>query len=400
MIYYQYRGRTVQGKFKKGKVKAESEKDVIRLMAAEGVTIFEVKPLDSVLYKDITIGKPVKLKEFVIFLRQLATLIESGIPIIDSIEILAEQTSNKAFALVLNAINEDLQEGNGLSEAMSQHSKFFPELLTRMVYAGEVSGNLDEILDNMASYYEKQYALRQKIKTALAYPLFVSIFAVVITLFLLVYIVPIFTNLFSSFGESLPIYTVIVLRISEVIQQIWWALLLLVVLIIVLWKIMMRSESFTFRIDEIKLRLPVIGSFLQKSQITRMSQTLSTLLNSSVPILQSVQITEKIVDNRLIAQVLHNSHHALERGQSMASAMQSHTVIPPMVIQMIAVGERTGSLDKMLFKIADFYEKELDDASDKLKALIEPILIVILAVIVGAIVLAIVIPMFSIFDAI
>ncbi|MFD2657488.1 type II secretion system F family protein [Gracilibacillus thailandensis] len=388
----------MQGKLKKGKLKAESEKEVIRLLEQDGITVFDIKPLDSFLYKDITIGKPIKLRDFVLFLRQFATLIESGISIIESIQILAKQTGNKAFSQTLMQVAEDLQEGIGLSEAMKEHRAFFPDLLTRMVNAGEISGNLDEILNNMANYYEKQYQLKQKIKTALAYPIFVSIFAIFITLFLLVYIVPIFTDLFASFGEELPIYTSLVLHISEFVKDTWWIMLLLLLLCFLVMKSMMRSGQIAYQIDVIKLKLPIIGPFLQKSQLTRMSQTMSTLLNSSVPILQSVKITEKIVENRLISSVLTKSYVALERGESMASAMQTHSIIPPMVVQMIAVGERTGSLDKMLHKIADFYEKDLDEASDKLKALIEPLLIVILSVIVGSIVLAIVVPMFTIFD--
>ncbi|WP_058307238.1 type II secretion system F family protein [Gracilibacillus massiliensis] len=398
MLYYRYKGRSLQGKLKKGKLKAETEMEAVRHLEQQGVTVFEIKALDSFLYKDIAIGKPIKLRDFVIFLRQFSTLIEAGIPINESVDILAKQTSNKAFAFVLDKIKENLQEGQSLSDAMREHRKYFPELLTRMVHAGEISGNLDEILDNMANYYEKQYALKQKIKTALAYPLMVSVFAIMITIFLLVYIVPIFTDLFASFGETLPIYTVFILKLSTFIQNTWWLLLAFILFLVLVASFLVKSEKTAYKIDAFKLRIPIIGSFIQKSQLTRMTQTLSTLLNSSVPILQSVKITENIVDNRLIAQVLNLSRDALERGQSMAEAMKPHSVIPPMVVQMIAVGERTGSLDKMLHKIADFYEKDLDEASDKLKALIEPLLIIILAIVVGAIVLAIVIPMFTIFE--
>ncbi|MRH42966.1 type II secretion system F family protein [Aquibacillus halophilus] len=398
MGYFRYKGRTSLGKAKKGKVSAETKNEAVILLKQDGVTVFDIQELNPILYKDIHIGKAISNRDFVIFLRQFATLINAGITLVEATSILEDQTSNKLLKQALAKVQDSLEEGIALSEALAEFPKLFPELLISMIHAGEVSGNLDGILENMAGYYEKQYQLKQKIITALTYPIVVGIIAIFITIFLLAFIVPIFTDMFISFDQEIPAYTAFVVQISEIVQAFWWGIFLVVVLLGVLYKYLQQKPGFAYTFDMAKLRIPVFGSFIQKSLLARLTQTLSSLLNSSVPILQAVEITERVIQNRVIKDVLRKSHSALEEGESMASPMKQHWVFPKLVTQMIAVGEKTGSLDAMLKKVADFYEQELDEASDKLKSLIEPIMIVFLASIVGAIVMAIVIPMFSLFE--
>lgn len=398
MPYFRYKGRTRLGKSKKGKIDAESKREAITMLKQDGVIVFDIQELNSVLYKDIYFGKAIKNRDFVIFLRQFATLIDAGISLVEATSILEDQSTNKQLKQALAKVQDHLEEGMALSEALAKFPKLFPELLISMVHAGEVSGNLDDILDNMASYYEKQYQLKQKIVTALTYPMVVGAIAVLITIFLLAFIVPIFTDMFLSFGQEIPLYTAMVLRISEVVQAYWWMLILLGILLFVIYKYIKQKPGIAYSLDVVKLRIPIFGGFIQKSILARLTQTLSSLLNSSVPILQAIEITEKVIGNRVIKVVLRKSYTALEQGESLAKPMQEHWVFPKLVTQMIAVGERTGALDEMLNKVATFYEQELDEASDKLKSLIEPVMIVLLATIVGAIVMAIIIPMFSIFE--
>ena len=399
MHLYAYQARTYDGKLTKGRVKSNSEQEALSELEQLDLLVYKIKKLNPVLYGEIYIGNPVKNKDFVIFLRQFSTLIDAGISLVDSMDILAEQSDSKPLQAALLETKDDLKEGIALSEALEKHEKIFPELLISMVNAGEVSGRLDEILDRMANYYEKQYQLKKKIETALTYPIVIAIFALVISLVLLTFIVPVFTDMFISFDQEIPAYTAFVLNISGFLQQFWWIGLLVVVLIVVLIRMLNKQERFAYLFDQMKLKVPIFGSFIQKAVLARMTQTLSSLLNSSVPIIQSTEITERVITNRVIKKVLRECKVALEEGESLAQPMEDHWVFPKLITQMITVGEATGALDEMLLKVSDFYEQELDEASEKLKSLIEPVMIVFLSIIVGAIILAVVIPMFTLFES-
>ncbi len=400
MAYFSYKGRTLSGKGQKGRITAETKKEALIRLKQQGIHVFDIRQLNSVLYKEISFGKKVKSKDFIIFLRQLSTLIYAGIPIIEATTIMKEQMENKVFKEVLETISDDIQSGESLSIAMGKHPTIFPRLLVNMIHAGEISGNIDEILDNMATYFEKQYELRQKIISSLTYPGVVATISLLVTIFLLTFIVPIFSELFESYGEELPAYTAFILQLSGGIQTYWWVILLFLASVIFIYKSLQRQEKYAYRFDLWKLKIPIFGRFMQKALLTRLTQTLSILLASSIPILQAVAVTERVMDNKVIKGVLKESQKGLEEGQSLVKPMENHWLFPRIMTQMIIVGERSGSLDEMLLKVSDFYEKELDNASDKLKVLLEPLMIVLLTVIVGAIVLAIIIPMFSIFEAI
>jgi type IV pilus assembly protein PilC len=400
MAIYRYQARTIEGKLSSGRLESENEKEALLELKQLGLVVFDIKRLNPVLHKDIYIGNPIKNKDFVIFLRQFSTLIDAGISLVDATEILAEQSNSKALTEALEEVKEHIEEGEPLSDALSRYPKLFPELLVSMISAGEVSGRLDEILDRMATYYEKQYQLKQKVITALTYPAVIGVLAVFITIFLMAFLVPVFSDMFISFDQELPAYTQLVLNMSESIGSTWWILLFFILIAVIVVRTLNKQEKFAYIFDTVKLKVPIFGLFIQKAALARMTQTLSSLLNSSVPILEAVMITERVVENRVIKQVLRESHKSLEEGESLADPMKEHWVFPKLITQMIAVGEATGSMDDMLKKVAQFYEEELEEAADKLKALIEPVMIIFLAVVVGAIVLAIVIPMFSLFEGI
>lgn len=398
MAFFSYKAKSTDGKTVKGKVESKNKKAAIQELSQLDLIVFDVKPINDLLNKDIRIGAPLKQKDFVVFLRQFATLIEAGILLVNATELLAEQTESAALKEALEAITEDIKEGNPLSDSMALYPKLFPELLIQMIRTGEVSGRLEDVLDRMATYYEKQYTLKQKVSTALTYPMVVGTFAILITVFLLLFIVPIFGDMYASMGSELPFITSLVLDLSSFMRRFWWLFFLLIFGMVLVYRQMRKNQSGSYQLDYLSLKIPIIGTFIQKAVLARMTQTLSSLLNSSVPILEAIEVTSEVVGNRVVSDVLLESRSSLERGESLAKPMEGHWVFPALITQMIHVGEESGALDEMLKKVADIYDQEVNEASDKLQALIEPVLIIFLAVIVGLIVLSIVVPMFGLFE--
>jgi type IV pilus assembly protein PilC len=398
MARFKYTGRTIQGK-KEGNINASSKREALFLLRDQGVRVTEIIEIkESFFTKDIVIGNPVKLQDMVIYLRQFATLLSAGISIIDSTKILAEQTTSKALRKVLKEVEEDLREGNPLSNAAEKHRKVFSSMFINMVRAGEVSGNMDETLERLAIHYERQHFTKQKIISALAYPAAVGLLSIGVVIFLLIYVVPIFVGMFASLGGKLPFITQFVLDASAFVQSFWWLIALIVILFTIVFMLLRNNETSKYYLDYAVLRMPIIGKLLQKAELAKMTRTLSSLFSSSVPILQALSIVESVVENKVIAEVVNKSHTALENGQSLIEPMRKHWAFPPLITQMIAIGEETGSLDLMLGKVADFYEKEVEVSTDRLKAILEPLLIVLLAGLVGVIVSALMIPMFEIFN--
>lgn len=394
---FDYSGRRLSGQKITGKIEAKSVEEALRMLEAEGYLIYDIeetKPWN----KDIVLNKRLNHKAFIIFLRQYATLIASGIPIADATKTMQEQTNNYALRIALKDVHQRLEQGESLSSSSSHHPKVFPNLLVHMIEAGEASGKLDEILDQMATYYEKQYQNRQKVISALLYPSIVAIITLLLSIALLVFVVPQFISMFESFGQDLPAFTLFVLKISEITGKFWWLIPLLIAGLVLLYRYVMKNARAAFTIDGLKIRIPIFGQLIHKGALVRATQTLSTLFHSGVPILQAVEITEKVVGNLVLRDLLEKSRESLEVGESMTTPMKAHWAVPPLVIQMIEVGEKTGSLDAMLLKVAGFYEAEVDQLSDRIKTLIEPLIIIMLAGVVGSIILAVVIPMFSMFE--
>lgn len=400
MARFKYEGRSKTGQAS-GVIVGASRRDAILKLQEKGVRITKIEELqETLLTKEISIGNPVKLQDFVIYLRQFSTLLKAGISVVDATNILARQTDSKALSKALFDVEEELRSGNALSAATSKHKKIFTSMFTNMVKAGEAAGNMDETLDRLAVHYEKQHKTKQKIISALAYPAVVGIVAIAVVIFLLVAVVPTFVTMFSDFGADLPLITQFVLGASEWMQSYWWIVILAIILVSITLTVMKGQPSTKYYLDVIALKTPIFGKMLQKAALARMTRTLSSLFSSSVPILQAISIVENIVENEVISRVLKASRNALEKGNSLTEPMKDHWVFPPLVTQMIAIGEETGSLDEMLSKVADFYEDEVEQATDRLKSLIEPLMIVFLAGIVGVVVTSILVPMFDIFNKI
>lgn len=403
MLFYKYAGRTKNGVLKRGTMEGNSRNDVIHKLREKGISPREItETTPSIFNKDLSLGrKRVKNEHFVIYCRQFATLIRAGVTIVESTNILANQTDSKELKRVLQEVEQEIKGGTAFSDAVEKHPKIFPSLFSNMIRAGEMTGNLDETLERMASYFEKQHTLKKKIQSTLAYPVILSVLIVAVVIFLMVAIIPQFTGIYESLGSDLPGITQFIISLSEFLQKSWWILLLVAALVIgILAYIYQTNDKFRYSIHVLLLRMPIFGNVLQKAAIARMTRTLSSLFSSAVPILQALDIVAKVVDNPVISKVVMDSKDSLEVGESLSEPLADHWVFPPLVHQMTAIGEQTGTLDYMLEKIADFYEEDVDRTVDTLRSLIEPLMIIVLALVVGLIVAAIMIPMFSVFTEI
>jgi type IV pilus assembly protein PilC len=399
MPQFKYEGRNIKGRRQTGTITSTSKREAIIKLRQKGIKVLEINEVpQTLLNKEITFGNPVKLQDFVIYLRQFATLLKAGVSVVDSTRILASQTESKALKKALADVEEDLRAGNPLSMAAAKHKRIFPPMFVNMIKAGEAGGNMDETLERLADHFEKVHRTRQKIVSALAYPVVVGIIAVGVVIFLLVSVVPTFVQMFADFHAELPAITKFVLKASEVMQVYWWLVVLAIFGLYVLFLVLKKQKQSKYYIDYVMLRIPIFGKLLQKAALARMTRTLSSLFSSSVPILQALEIVENVVENEVIAKVIKQARDSLERGQSLTEPMKQHWAFPPLITQMIAIGEETGSLDAMLSKVADFYEAEVETATDRLKSLIEPLMIVFLAGIIGTIVTSIIVPMYDIFN--
>lgn len=397
---YSYEGRDAKA-IRRGTIVAANKREAAVKLKNQGIRVTSLteEPV-TVLTRDIVIGKPIQRAPFIMFLRQFSTLLRAGVTIVEAIRILALQIERKAFQKILTEVGEDLRTGMPLSDAFAKHPRAFEPLVINMVRAGEMSGTVDDVLDRLADHYEKSYRTRQKVLSALSYPTVVGIVAIAVVIFLLSFVVPMFVEMFESVGSDLPWLTKFVIVSSDFVGDFWYLFFLMVAAIFIGGWLLRSTKQGKLILDTILLRLPIFGDIIKKSVLSTLTRTLSSLFSSSVPILQALAMTERIVENEVIAGVLTKSRESMERGESLTGPMVAHWAFPPLIPHMIAIGEETGSLDAMLAKVADFYEKEVDAATERLKALIEPIMIVFLAGIVGTIVLSILLPMFQMFSEI
>jgi type IV pilus assembly protein PilC len=399
LTVFRYSGRTKTGAPKKGIIEAPNKKIAMEKLRAQGINARELQESNSILHKDIAIGTKVKHQEFVIYCRQYATLIRAGVPVVEATRILGEQTRNKPLKRALMQVEEDIRSGMAFSDAAGKHPKVFPLLFVNMMRAGEATGNVDDTLDRLASTLEKQYNIKKKIQSAMTYPAILSLLTLVVGMFLMVFIVPTFMDAFKDMDLEMPLITVIVVGISDWLIQFWYLVILgLLVLVVGSRYFYKNNKEFHYTVNVLLLRMPIFGQLLQKDIIARMTRTLSTLFSSSVPILQALTIVEKVGGNPVMGKVVLEARDNLEKGGTLSEPLEKSWLFPPLVTQMTAIGEKTGSLDYMLEKIADFYEEEVNRAVDTMKSLIEPLMIIVLALVVGVIVAAIFLPMFQLYE--
>src|SRR5215203_5478580 len=400
MTLYTYRALDKQGEIVQDKLEGSGELAVAHELRQKGLLVINIKE-QNVAEKDILAPfKGIKLGDLVVFSRQLATMINAGLPIVRALYVLSEQTENQKLKGVVIEVRKDVEAGAFLSEALEKHPDAFSRLYVEMVKAGEIGGILDGVLLRLADQMERDQDLRRKIKSALMYPLVVLVLAILAASFMLIFIVPVFAEMFQDLGGTLPLPTRICMILSGILTSFWGVLvyagMALAVVMFLRWK---KSESGRKVWGRAVLRIPAkIGDVVKKATLARFARTLATLSAAGVPILQSIEITATSSGNWVMEKALLKSRDAIREGIPLYKPLETEPVFPPMVTRMIAVGEETGDIDGMLTKIAEFYESEVDAAVKALTSIIEPIMIVVVGGIVGAIVISMYLPMFKIFE--
>src|SRR3954463_15176422 len=400
---FQYSVRDRGGKLISGTLDGESQAAVVQKLRGMGYAPVSINEAKTGMKTELSIpgfGKKVKLKDLAVMSRQFATMINSGLSLLRALTILTEQTENPELARVIGEVRNDVETGNSLSAAMAKHEQVFPPLMVNMTRAGEVGGFLDAVLLQIAENYEAEVKLRSKIKAAMTYPVVVFCIAMLAVVGMLLFIVPTFAGLFKTLGGTLPLPTRILVALSNGLKVGIIPLIILVIVGSQVWRKVKRKQRVRDVVDPMKLKLPVFGELFRKIALTRFARNLGTMMASGVPILQSLDIVAETTGNVVLERATRAVQESVRTGESLSKPLTEHPVFPPMVVQMMAVGEDTGALDTMLGKIAEFYDQEVEATTESLTALIEPLMIAFLGGIVGSMIVALYMPIFKIFDLI
>ncbi|WP_348687345.1 type II secretion system F family protein [Rheinheimera aquimaris] len=390
---FTYKGVNRRGKKVDGEIKGTSIAEVKALLRQQGITPSGVKKKPKSLFGD---GQKIKPVDIAIFTRQIATMLGAGVPLVQSIDLIANGADNKSLRTLMQKISVKVQAGLPLSETLREHPKYFDELYCDLVKSGEASGSLDQIFDRLAIYKEKAEALKSKIKKAMFYPVAVLVVAAIVTSILLIFVVPQFAEIFAGFGAELPAFTLFVLGISEMMQQYWWLVLAgIIATFFVIKKTYASNLKFRTWADGRIIKLPVIGSILNKAAVARYARTLSTTFAAGVPLIEALESAAGASGNEVYKNAILFIREEVSAGIQMHHAMKQTDQFPEMVISMVSIGEETGALDSMLAKVANIYEQEVDDAVDGLTALLEPMIMAVLGVVIGGLIIAMYLPIFQ-----
>src|SRR4051794_3329755 len=398
---YNYSVRDKSGKLVSGTLDAENSAAVANRLKAMGYSPISINEANAGLKKEIKIpgfGKKVKLKDLAIFSRQFATMVNSGLSLLRALTILTEQTESKYLSSIIGEVRNDVETGNSLSGAMGKHPNVFPPLMVNMCKAGEVGGFLDSVMLQIANNYEAEVKLRGKIKAAMTYPTVVFVMAILAVTGMLIFIVPVFANLFKQLGGTLPAPTRVLVFMSHSLMMLMPMIIVGLIVGLIVWKKVKHKDQVRNVVDPLKLKVPVFGELFRKVALARFARNLGTMMHSGVPILQSLEIVADTTGNVVLARAIRDVQDSVRQGESIAGPLKNHAVFPPMVVQMMSVGEDTGALDAMLHKIAEFYDQEVEATTEALTALIEPLMIAFLGGIVGSMIVALYMPIFKIFD--
>lgn len=396
MPEFKYTALTKGGKEVDGEIEAEDKESVEALLFRQGFTDLKVKkkPKEIVLFPE-----KVTEKNIVVFTRQFAVMISAGLPLVQCLSLLAAQAENKTFGKTIGEIRQSVETGDTFSDALRKHPKVFDTLYSNMIEAGEVGGILDTILVRLADYREKAMKLKGKVKSAMVYPASIVVIAIVVVAFLMIFVIPTFAQMFTGMGGTLPGPTLIVMGVSGIFQHYTHYMIGFIIAFVFIFKRFYNTEKGRVMVDTAVLKVPVFGPLIRKVAVAKFTRTLGTLISSGVPIIQALDITARTAGQKVIENAILGTIESIKEGQTLSAPLTRAKVFPPMVVQMIDVGEETGALDTMLDKIADFYDDEVDAAVDALTALLEPILMVFLGVVIGFIVIAMYLPIFKMADA-
>jgi type IV pilus assembly protein PilC len=401
MPIFKWEGKAGKGAIKKGEMEGPNEAAIRIHLRQQNITPTKIVSKGKEFKINLPFfKKKVNQRSIAIFTRQLATMIDAGLPLVQSLEILSQQQESKAFKNIIRVIREDVEGGSTFAGALKKHPATFNDLYTNLVVAGEEGGILDNILLRLANYIEKSEALKKKVKSALIYPATIVGVAVIVVGILMIFVIPVFETMFKSSGQNLPLPTLIVVTLSKMIKKYVVIFIPAMVLLFFLLRKYYQTQNGRTVLDRLLLKLPVFGSLFKKIAVARFSRTLGTLVSSGVPILDGLTIVSRTSGNRVIETAILNARASIREGETIAEPLSRSNIFPPMVIQMIAVGESTGALDSMLSKIADFYEEEVDIAVVNLTSLLEPLLMVFLGIVIGGVVISMYLPIFNMASAI
>jgi len=395
---FKYVAKDNDGKNIAGVLEAADRQAAVADLRKKELIIISVSDVPKGMSFNLPFGKrkKVKLDDLVIFSRQLSTMVDAGIPLVGALDILGEQMDNRAFGNIITSVRNDVETGSSLSEGMAKHKDVFSALFVNMVKAGESSGMLDEILDRLAEYLEKTNALQHKVRSALVYPAIVSSMALAITLVLLLKVIPVFKGIFEGFGAKLPTPTMILIMISDFLQHYFIVAVAIIVIVGIVIARYAKTDKGRLRIDSILLKAPIFGILFRKVAISKFTRTLSTLIKSGVPILSALEIVGKTAGNKVVEKAIDNVRNNVREGEAIAEPLARSKIFPPMVTRMVSVGEQSGELEKMLSKIADFYDEQVDTAVSSLTSMMEPLIIAFLGIVIGSIVICMFLPIFKI----
>lgn len=395
MAKYKYRVMNSDGEKINGSYEADSKEQVIDYISANGYYPLKVEEVIESKNIQVKFVQKVKLKDLAVFCRQFYTMLNAGVPILTCLEILSEQIENEKLRKATRQVQEEVEKGGILSEAMKKHEDVYPNLLVSLVASGEASGNLDSIMLRMATHYEKENKINNKVSSAMVYPMVLSFVAVAAVVFILTYVMPTFMDIFSESGTELPWSTKLLLGMSEGIKNYWFILMIIVISIVMGLRIYLRTDQGKMMLSELKLKLPVIKELNQMIIVSRFTRTLSILISSGLPLISALEMVSQVAGNKVAENALIKVKDKVMIGENLYSSMKETNVFPTMLYSMIKIGEDTGSLDDILNKTADFYDEELENTIQKSVAMIEPILIVVMGLIIGFVVISIMLPMFD-----
>ncbi len=401
---FQYSVRDRAGKLVNGTLEADSQALVVQKLKTMGFSPVQISETNTGMKKELSIpgfgGKKtkVKLKDLAIFSRQFATMINSGLPLLRALNILADQTESIELKRVVREVRNDVETGVSLSAAMAKHPKCFPPLMINMTKAGEIGGFLDAVLLQIATNYEAEVKLRGKVKSAMTYPVVVFVMAILMCTAMLLFVVPSFVGIFATLGGTLPAPTRLLVAASNLLKTLAPVILVAMFGLSIVWKKKKDDPRVRNVVDPLKLKIPVFGMLFQKIALARFARNLGTMMRSGVPILQALDIVADTTGNVVLARAVRDVQESVRTGESLAKPLEHHDIFPSMVVQMMVVGEDTGALDTMLEKIAEFYDQEVEATTEQLTALIEPIMIAFLGVVVGGMIVALYLPIFHVFD--
>lgn len=399
MPKFQYEAR-IRGKKQVGEIEADNERAALALLAKKNIKVQSVQPKKSWTEIELFESKQkITEKDVVLFTRQFSTMIDAGLPMVQCLDIFAKQADNKTFGEIIRDVKTNIEVGSNLSDALRKHPDTFDSLYCNMVEAGESGGTLDVILQRLAGYIEKALALKAKVKSAMVYPGVIVSVAFIVVAFLMVFVIPSFATMFEKGGAELPWPTAIVMDVSNFFRFSWYYMIGGFVAFVFIFKKVYATDKGRYEIDRFSLKAPVFGPLLRKVAVAKFCRTLATLISGGVPIIEGLNICARIAGNKIIEIAIFKTIEAIKEGETIAAPLERQGIFPPMVVQMIDVGEASGALDSMLEKIADFYDEEVDNAVDAMTALLEPMLMVFLGIIIGFIVVAMYLPIFKMGEA-